>query len=47
MVAQKLARKELKDVGEETKGKLNVDEHRGRIAAEKEMKNNAMFDEWR
>lgn len=45
MFARKVGREELGEVGEETKGKLNIDEERGRQAAEKEKKNNEILDQ--
>ena len=46
MFARKVGRNEINNIGEETKGQLNVDEHRGHQAAEKEIKNNAMLYEF-
>ena len=47
VVARKVARGDLDDVGPETKGKLNLDEQRGQMAAKNEQKNNKMFDDWK
>lgn len=46
MLARKIARGDLDGVDEVTKGKLNIDEQRGAKAAEREIKNNAMLEQW-
>ena len=46
MVARKLARGDIKDINEETKGGLDVQENQGLKAAEKEIAQNAMLEEW-
>ena len=46
MVARKLARGDIKDINEETKGRMDQNENQGLKAAEKEIAQNKMLKEW-
>ena len=46
MVARKLARGDIKDINEETKGRMDQNENKGFKAAEKEIAQNKMLKEW-
>ena len=46
MVARKLARGDIKDINEETKGRMDQSENQGLKAAEKEIAQNKMLEEW-